>query len=210
MGGLFSGSSAAVCSVGEPRIDADGDALLDAFDSTFPICDVTDVEAALLCANNGQSGGTATADTSDLRTGFVVDCAGSSHIKDCVFTANDSCAPAVVSCDRDFSCTAAAAVVGDQTGTLSRFSPTCPLGVAGPDDIWSFTAPHEQLFFFETPGMSTLVSVSGDCTSPTPLDCDNSQDGVAVVLEEGQTVIVVVAAHASGPFPPLDYVLRIR
>lgn len=88
-----------------------------------------------------------------------------------------------------------------------------PCGGAGPDLAYTFTAPADGPYTFDTRGslVNTVLYVLGDVCMGEPLGCDDDGDGqqsaLAVELVAGQAITVVVdsASELGGPF-----VLRVR
>lgn len=97
-------------------------------------------------------------------------------------------------------------VPGNTFGTTDDFSGSCG-GAGGPDREFVFTAPAAGTYTFDTRGSAldtVLYVLDGECMG-AELGCNDDGDGpqsaLAVDLEDGQTVTVVVDGDAAGGLP---------
>ena len=105
--------------------------------------------------------------------------------------------------DLDLGSTVPQTVNGDTSTGDNSGGATCG-GLAGNDEAWTFTAPNDGVFVFDTIGSVTdtiLYVLDGDCNGAS-LGCNDDATGTAsavtVPLTAGQEVVVVVDGDAVG------------
>lgn len=101
---------------------------------------------------------------------------------------------------------------GNTFGEGDDFAGTCG-GAGSPDAQYTFTAPADGTYTFDTHGSqlnTVLYVLDGDCTGPELAcndDGDGSQSALAVTLVAGQTVTVVVDGTTANGLP---FTLRVQ
>lgn len=105
-----------------------------------------------------------------------------------------------------------ATALGNTFGETDDFEGSCG-GDGGPDLEYTFTAPEDGTYTFDTHGSSlnTVLYVQGDTCGGGELACDDNGDGaqsaLAIDLVAGQTITLVVDSISAGGAP---FVLRAR
>lgn len=184
------------------------------FDTVLHLHDGTCAGPTLAC--NTDSGGPQSRVNVDLTAGqtviIVVDgnfsTSGDYVLNVNQFTGGGTCATPV-----DLGSVVPQTVTGSTLSQPSSVTPVCGFSASAPDMLYSFTAPADGTYIFDTFGsaFNTVLQVlNGTCTGGS-LACNDDSGGpqsrLNVDLTEGQTVLVAVdgASGAAG-----DYVLSVN
>jgi hypothetical protein len=105
--------------------------------------------------------------------------------------------------DQDLGSTVPQTVGGDTSTGDNSGGADCG-GLGGNDEAWTFTAPNDGVFVFDTIGSATdtiLYLLDGDCNGAS-LGCNDDASGTAsaltVPLTSGQDIVVVVDGDGVG------------
>ncbi|MGK4007579.1 MXAN_6577-like cysteine-rich protein [Sorangium sp. So ce1036] len=206
-----SGSSDASYTFTAPR---DGRYVFDTFGSSFDtlleLRSETCAGSVIVC-NNDAAGGKQSRVAADLAAGQTVVAVVDGNAGDAgAFTLSVTEYVAPPCPEHDLGSAVPQRVTGNSAAEARESALSSPCGGGdGPEVTYSFTAPERALYTFDTFGSSfdtVLYLHDGTCDGPS-LGCDDdtsdAQSQVRVLLDEGQTVVVVVDGYgssSSGPF----------
>jgi hypothetical protein len=191
---------------------ADGTYIFDTFGSSFnTILHVLDHDCAgSVLACNDDAGGAQSRLNVELLAGQTVNVVVDGYAAstgDYVLSVNQFIGAGTCSTALDLGSTVPQTVSGSTLLQPNSVSPTCGFSSA-PDVVYTFTAPSDGIFMFDTLGSSfdTVLHLrDADCAGSV-LGCNDnagsSQSRVAAALVSGQTVVVVVdgAGSSAGDF----------
>lgn len=195
-----------------------GTYIFDTFGSTFnTVLYARDVDCsgAVLKCNGDAGGGVQSRLTMDLDEGqtvlLVIDGSSASASGEFTLTAQRYDGGGTCSTPIDLGSTVPQVVTGSTAEQPESVTPACGASNA-PDMVYSFTAPDDGLYVFNTFGSSfdTILQVYDERCSGTSLGCNDDAGGpqsrVFVELVAGQTVFLVVDGRSTNRG---DYVLQV-
>ncbi|WP_437781486.1 MXAN_6577-like cysteine-rich protein [Sorangium sp. So ce1097] len=195
-----------------------GTYIFDTFGSSFnTVLYARDVDCsgAVLKCNGDAGGGVQSRLTMDLAEGqtilLVIDGSSASASGEFTLTAQRYDGGGTCSTPIDLGSTVPQVVTGSTAEQPESVTPACGVSSA-PEMIYSFTAPDNGIYIFNTFGSSfdTILQVYDGSCAGTPLRCNDDAGGpqsrVTVDLVAGQTVLVVVDGRSTNRG---DYVLQV-
>lgn len=154
---------------------------------------------ACACGDDAASHGSTSGGTDTEGTGASETTSASSSTS---FSESSSTGGAIVCPDEELEGTLPMNVRGNTLGRSDDFAGSCSEGAPAPDVSFSWTAPEDGVFTFDTLGTSfdTVLFVLDGACAGEELACNDDldparqvrQSAVAVDLEAGQTVTIVV------------------
>ncbi|WP_437636264.1 MXAN_6577-like cysteine-rich protein [Sorangium sp. So ce854] len=195
-----------------------GTYIFDTFGSSFnTVLYARDVDCsgAVLKCNGDAGGGVQSRLTMDLAEGqtilLVIDGSSASASGEFTLTAQRYDGGGTCSTPIDLGSTVPQVVTGSTAEQPESVTPACGVSNA-PEMVYSFTAPDNGIYIFNTFGSSfdTVLQVYDGSCAGTPLRCNDDAGGpqsrLTVNLVAGQTVLVVVDGRSTNRG---DYVLQV-